>query len=343
MMELTEYQIKEKCKQLNHLQDNPFLYRIMTLKTLVSLFSIKGYCSVIWLNRWFSEKDKNNSQGKVYSFHHTGNPPFLLRKAWESHIKSGNSIIEQAIWEKYKNKKYGFVTAQEVLEKRSLITNIVGWLAKSARLGEMGYLWIRPNDNDFWIFCLRKKRYEVPFTENEKSKILQIAETLLAFRKDWFKGFYRSLTERELTVFDLKCQGLTDKEISMKLNISEHVVGNEVAEVLKFWKKNEKAIGAITQENTALKESSIDFLFPTELPKQLKELITYQDWKIIRNLVQYPLKKRNEIAEMLNITESYLNVQIHRINKKLNTEHKQNNYIKCIVKILSILNDDVDF
>lgn len=307
--------IEDYRKTLLPLQNNPAFFRKIALREIVKLFSFKGYCSVLAMTRWFSEENKKGKGGVVIDFYHTGNPPSWLQAGWKWHIESGDSIIEKAIYRNYRDTPIGFVTRNELidkktLDKQSLLTNVVGWLARAAGVKEMGYLWVHINENDFLVFCLRKKRYEQIFTPQERMLLIAFGREISFMRKVWYKQLSESLTEREIQVFDYKCQGIERKEIAKRLSVSINTVKKDLKDIydkLLVAELNTKNIGKLDLN-----------MSPSDVPAKLsKAKIEPFDWKLLNYKLHNPTMTLEEIADDLHETTGNISKYYSRIYKKL--------------------------
>jgi len=304
-------------RELDGMQGNQYRLRLRALKGIVELLPIKGYCTVLWMNRFFSEVDKNGNHGKVFDYIHVNHPPFWLKKLWQSHIQTSSSIIEQAIYKKYVdsangNKEVGFATRTELVDKKPFLIDLVGMLAVSARIREMGYLWLRIAPNDFWVFCLRKFRSEPGFTPDDRLKLQIIGNHIWQMRRRWHTQFASPLAERQLEVYDRRYRGETIPTIASEMRISESTVKEHLARGNN--KLNAEAGGVLTK---------IDTLF---LPQELQLLSPFQI-KIIRLLTQE--KSQRMVAEELGISEDNLKGQLQSIYKKLDAH----NLLEAIMKL----------
>jgi DNA-binding CsgD family transcriptional regulator len=216
---------------LTKVLDNPYLLRRQALEGMVNLLSIRGYCTVLWMNRFFSKLDRKGNKGRVYHHYHANNPPAWLERLWELHIRQSSSIIEDAIYERYSDVEVGFATRAELVDPDSFRQNIVGALARRAHIGDMGYLWVQAAKNDMWVFCLRKKRHEPDFTVGERVLVRVIGGRLLEMRRNWHLRSHAPLTEREMEVFDLRCRGLTVGGIAEALNLSYETVKHHIKKI----------------------------------------------------------------------------------------------------------------
>src|ERR1044072_217013 len=93
---------------LAQVNDNPPILRRMALEGLVDIFAIKGYCTLLWMNRFFSNRGRKGTKGRVYNYFHVNNPPAWLELLWDRHIRKASSIIEEAIYEKFSGDQMGF-------------------------------------------------------------------------------------------------------------------------------------------------------------------------------------------------------------------------------------------
>ena len=228
--------------------ENPHLFRKIALEKIVKILSIKGYSTILWMNRFYSKVKRNGQRGKVYGEPiHINNPPNWLKKLYKTYIEKSDSIIEQEVYRRFPNEDLGFVVLHELLDKDLVMRDRLGWLARRAGIGEMSYLWLNITENDMWVFCLRKFIDEPKFTERDALIAKAIGEKILDIRRKWWlQETIKPLSERELEVFDLYCcQGLTKVEVAEMLRISDETVKSHVINYRNKMKELTRYIGRV--------------------------------------------------------------------------------------------------
>lgn len=106
------------------------------------------------------------------------------------------------------------------------------------------------NDKNIFIKCLKNKIESCIFDIDESDDLLHIVRTVIKGKKYYDleildeimdnmdnkevlnKGSYEDLTERELQVLHMVGLGYTNKEIAIKLYISEHTIKKHVTNIL---------------------------------------------------------------------------------------------------------------
>ena len=228
--------------------DNPYLFRQRAIEELVSLFSIKGFSSVLWMNRFYSDIKSNERRGRVYSFIHVNDPPARLSYLWHLYVQRSSSIIEEAIFKTYPDEEVGFATLKELLSEETLKKNILGRLARMAGVVNIGYLWLKITDNDMWAFCLRKFKGEREFTKKDIALLKIIGVKILELRRIWWRErLNKTFSEREIEVFDLDCQGLEAQEIAEKLGIAVATVRTHLSKIHDKQKVPTRLLGEIDE------------------------------------------------------------------------------------------------
>ncbi len=289
---------------------NPYLFRKIALKEIVETFSVNGYSTVLWMNRFFSITNRKGEKGKVYSFIHNEDPPERLKKRWAKHINSSSSKIEQAIYEKYSNQKFGFVTIDELLDKEIITRNIIGVLARFAKIDELSFLWLQIDKNDFWCFCLRKFIGQKPFNSREKLMLNAVGEQILQMRQVWWQNQTdKPFSQQQLQVFDLRCQGYKRSEIAKALGLTENTVKSYLKHI------QDKLNSEISREHIYL-FGRID----KSLIEKHSNLTPYQI-RILKMLLDDMTQQM--IADDLSTSLATIKSQVDDIYKKFNTHKLQ--------------------
>lgn len=302
--EKEQIQMQEMFSKLSEL-DNPYLFRKMALEEIVKLLSIKGYSTILWMNRFYSKVTRKGVRGRTYSYIHTNNPPEWLQKLYDEYVNRSSSIIEEAIYKKYPKEEFGFVTMRELLDEKVVSRNIIGFLAWLAGVREMGYLWLQITKNDMWAFCLRKFTDEPDFTEHDAMVLKIIGEQFLQMRRKWWRDQLvdpqNVLSERQLEVFDLHLQGWSQTKIAEKLGLSAGTVKTHFDYAKDKIKVDTQSLGKIDNQI---------------IDKQLKILTPYQ--REILKLLSEEMTQAM-VAEKLGRTFAAVNSQMNKIYKKLET------------------------
>src|ERR1044072_958993 len=288
---------------------NQYFFREKLLTDLAEMFSVKGPCTVLWTNRFFSEI-RSRKKGRCKDFIHINidwSTQWLL-PIWKLYIKKSDSVIEQAMYEKGGKSPVGVVTFSELYQdagwRKRWMGSLTRSLAVAAKVNDMAYLWLRLADDDLWVFCLRRKRYEPHFTPADCAALRNFGEELLRLRKYWYLTELNKLTQQQQKIFSMYCGGMKEKLIAEALGIRPRTVENCIESV-----KNK--IDAV--QARALRDDSL--LFTSE---ELR-MLTKKEKLVLRLHSQG--KDTRQIAQELSISVNTVNVHKQHIIKKFEVKN----------------------
>lgn len=295
-------------RQLTGPQHNQVGLGERILTELAAKLSVGGPCTVIWMNRFFSDR-VNNKPGKAREWRHINNPTPWLAKAWELHIKRSDSIIEQSIYEKKGHVAVGVATLAELFQdagwKAKWQSSAIRLLAVAARIRDIAYVWIRLSEEDMWIFCLRRKRYEGYFTNQECAFLQVFGEELLRLRRYWYLAEVKMLTARQQQIFSMHQQGMTVNEIC-------EIIGRHRRTVENCLRQVEEKI----DDFPSWKNIPDSLWFTTEDLQDISE----QGMRVLRLYSQGMTIE--EVAMELNISKDAVKAHNRRIFRKLKVKNR---------------------
>jgi len=193
----------------------PDVLRAQLLEGLVELIPTAGPCSVLQLDRFFSEG------GDCLGISHCNRPEDdELLLLWERHIATANSAIEQRIFAARVNDQIGVARLSDLFTEEEWLSSPLYPLARKADVAHMAYLWIRCSPSELWIVCLRRLESEANFSDDDLELLNQFAQLFLALHDNWYLGFLAHLTPAQRDVVQLSAIGIGAKQGGKRLGIS---------------------------------------------------------------------------------------------------------------------------
>lgn len=217
----------DKITQLAFWRLYPHRLREELLQALLELATAQGPCTLLQLNRFFSEG------GKRIKEHHVRRPPRYRFLLWLPHIRAGQSEIERRIYQRRTSEHYGVSRLCDVFTPEEWQECVLSKIAEKCNVGDIVYVWIRCAPDDLWIACLRRTRQQPQFSTGDGATLSQFAHELHSLKRFWYEDNLQKLSKREQQVLHLTAQGLTASQVAAELNVSKRTVEAQLFSVRK--------------------------------------------------------------------------------------------------------------
>ncbi|MBN8603155.1 MAG: helix-turn-helix transcriptional regulator [Planctomycetes bacterium] len=205
----------------------PYRLREELLKTLSEMVDAQGPCTLLQLNRFFSEG------GRRLSEYHIRRPPRYRFLLWLPHIRAGQSEIERRIYLRRDSELFGVNRLFDMFTPEEWKQCVLSKIAEKCNVGDSVYVWIRCADDELWTACLRRTRQQPSFSTENSTTLALFAREFHKSKLLWYGEKLHKLSASEQEVLHLTAQGLTASEVAKNLYVSKRTVEAHLFRVRK--------------------------------------------------------------------------------------------------------------
>jgi len=178
-------------------------------------------CSLLQMNRFFSEIDGTGEGGKVLKHIYRNSPPFIAYNLWKDWVmKRAISDIEKALYRRKVHDSYDAVRLCDLMTADEWKRSKMHYIALVAGIHDLAYLWIRCSKDDLWAFCLRRYKHEEQFSLRDVAVLNEFGDLFYRMRNVWYLEKLRVLSKKERQIVALLYKRQAPDEIAETLGIS---------------------------------------------------------------------------------------------------------------------------